>query len=136
MITDAFSLGPFTVQFLYVISGLSFFMTYFLLIAFFSNAHKDFITKYYWNGVFLFFIIYKGSTVLTSPQLFIRNPLSILYFSGSRLGIYVAIFAVFIYGTLVVKRSEEISYFSYIGAFFLMMTIYLVVYYSLFTLWL
>lgn len=43
------------------------------------------------NSVFLGFFIWKGSLLLTEPSLVIKSPLSLLYFTGGRSGLILAI---------------------------------------------
>ncbi|WP_243291818.1 hypothetical protein [Bacillus sp. FJAT-47783] len=110
MTMDAFRIGPLTIQYLYVFAILSFIITYYLIQALQSTKQlNEFFRKHYWNGVFLFVISYKASTLLTSPSLLLKNPLAFLYFATSSSGIYVGLIMTFLYILFQNIRNKSLT---------------------------
>lgn len=57
------------------------------------------------NCLFIWFLTWKLSYILIEPNLVLKNPLSILYYTGGAIGIIIATFVSFIY--LVVKIDKN-----------------------------
>lgn len=58
---------------------------------------KEKVKEWYWNAFFYYFLIWKLSYILFHFNLFIRNPLSSLYFNGGVKGHFLALIIISFY---------------------------------------
>jgi len=129
MLMDAFRIGVFTIQYQYVLAILSFIITYFIILSILEKQlFIHFYKKHYWDSVLFFIIVYKMSPLFTSPSLILQNPLSVLYFSGSKVGIYLGIAVSFLYIIILNYRIKSISYSHIFILFFASVVVYLIVF--------
>jgi len=129
MLMDAFRIGVFTIQYQYVLAILSFIITYFIILSILEKQlFIHFYKKHYWDSVLFFIIVYKISPLFTSPSLILQNPLSVLYFSGSKVGIYLGIAVSFLYIIILNYRIKSISYSHIFILFFASVVVYLIVF--------
>lgn len=85
------------------------------------NGEK--IEEWYWNGFFLYFLIWKLSYILFQFKLFLDMPLSIIYFNGGLEGHFLAliilsVYLIFITGKKypsIYKESARIFLFYFIS---------------------
>jgi hypothetical protein len=81
----AFKLGPFIIQYTWVLMILSGLITYFVLKKMLKED-QTFLEKFtdaLINALLIGVIAYKGSVLLFRPELWVRNPLGALSLSGS-----------------------------------------------------
>ncbi|WP_162987243.1 hypothetical protein [Metabacillus litoralis] len=87
---DALQVGPFTIQYFWIISISSFIATYFILDGLLKETTaKKFMKQHFWTVVFIIFITYKFSVVLFYPQLLLTNRW--LFLTGGNNGIYLGL---------------------------------------------
>lgn len=104
----AFLLGPFIIQYewmMYLISALS---SYFIMKAALKancSFQKAFLNAVV-NASLIGLITYKFSSVLFKPSLLLENPISILYFTGGGKGILLGFFLAFVYLIRNFKKSN------------------------------
>jgi hypothetical protein len=58
------------------------------------------------NTIILWFIIWKFSFIVVEPSLAMKSPLSILYFTGGKIGLVISIFASAVYFLLKMKKLK------------------------------
>lgn len=110
MLTDALRIGVFTIQYQYILAIASFLLTYYILQWLLVKQHFiDFFRKHYWDSVLFFIIAFKISPLFTSPSLALNNPLSILYFTGSNIGIYIGVSLSLLYLYIQNFRTKTLS---------------------------
>lgn len=54
------------------------------------------IPSFFWDNIFLYFVIWKLSYIVIYPKLFLEMPLSILYFHGGSTGKVLGLIFVFL----------------------------------------
>lgn len=87
---DAIHIGPFTIQFLWIVYFLSFLATYIVLDGLITESNiKQFIKQHFWTVVFILLISYKFSVVLFQPELLITNRW--LFLTGGEKGLYLGV---------------------------------------------
>lgn len=58
------------------------------------------------NSLFLGFILWKGSLIILEPSLVMKNPLSLLYFTGGRAGIFLAIIGSVVFFHISARKNN------------------------------
>ncbi|KKI91893.1 hypothetical protein WQ54_12240 [Bacillus sp. SA1-12] len=102
---DAFQLGPFTVQYFYIIVLITFLTTYYLIgVLVKESAPKQFIKKHYWTVVLILIFTYKFSIVLFRPELLWTNRW--IYFTGGQKGIYLGFVISLVYLGAAAKKDQ------------------------------
>ncbi|MEW4327197.1 hypothetical protein Q0N12_11030 [Rossellomorea marisflavi] len=64
---------------------------------------------WYWNGAFLYIVIWKLSYIFFHFNLFIQTPMSILYYNGGLYGHFIAL-AALSYHLLIKNRKERLQH--------------------------
>ncbi|REK71822.1 TlpA family protein disulfide reductase [Paenibacillus paeoniae] len=72
-----------------------------------KGMHKEELEKdvsVAWSAVFIWIAVWKGSLLLVDPMSVVRQPMSLLFFSGGRLGFWLAVVAVLLWFGYKYKR--------------------------------
>lgn len=77
----------------------------FIASAIYRFFSREKVGDWYWNGFFLYFLIWKLSYILFHLDMFIDIPLSILYFNGGTKGHLLAILLLISYFFFISKRN-------------------------------
>lgn len=105
LIYDAIHIGPFTIQYFYLVVLITFLFTYFIMDAFLTKTRlKQFIRNNYWVCVFIVFITYKFSVLFFRPQLIFTN--NWIYLTGGTKGIYLGLLVCFLYLLWRMKKEK------------------------------
>ncbi|WP_226682906.1 hypothetical protein [Sutcliffiella horikoshii] len=59
-------------------------------------ATRRAIPSFFWDNIFLYFVIWKLSYIVIHPKLFLEMPMSILYFHGGDTGKILGLIFVFL----------------------------------------
>ena len=101
----AFLLGPFMIKHIYVLILLAAIVSYYLM-KWTTRKEKSF-QQYFlntmFNSVFIWFFTYKFSTIVFQPSL-LKDPLSLLYFTGGTKGSLLGGILAFIYLFWMMKK--------------------------------
>ncbi|MGE6257100.1 hypothetical protein ACQKCU_04170 [Heyndrickxia sporothermodurans] len=68
---------------------------------------KKRIGDWYWNSIIVYFIAVKISYIVFNYQLFLKTPLSIIYFSGGEKGQFLATICLAIYLLFHLRRGKQ-----------------------------
>ena len=135
MLLDAIQLGPFTIHYMYIVSASSFLCAYFLLQWLVSDSLKQYIKKYFFEGIIFYIVAFKGSILFFNPHLILQNPFAFFMFNGTRLNAYVALCITYVILLLYIKQKESISIQTYTFTFGSISIVYLILYYSVSAIW-
>lgn len=114
-ITKYFQVINLTVPSTWIASILSFIVAFFIIKFKYGNTTARFLG----DAMFYFVIVWKLSVVLTDFTTVIQFPLSILYFNGGAVGVYLGIFTVgiFLFYNLKKNRMSQLDVFGlFIGS--------------------
>jgi len=104
----AFLIGPFMIKHIYVVILLSAIAAYFAVkwTARDDKSFQQLLLNTIVNGVLIWFVIFKFSTILFQPSLLLESPFSIIYFTGGIKGAILGIVFAIIYLYLIYKKGK------------------------------
>lgn len=115
MLMMVVQLGSISIMLKWVILGIVLFLgLIFLYIWLRATEAKDTykrIMDILSNGLFIGFISWKASLLILDPQLVIRSPLSLLYFTGGSNGLLIAMIITFLYVCFKLKKMNLSEHF-------------------------
>lgn len=79
----------------------------FLTALIYRIVRKTSIHSWYWNGFFIYLVTWKLSYILFNFKIFLKSPLSLLFFGGGSLGHIFAITVLCLYLVIVSKRETS-----------------------------
>ncbi|WP_391559911.1 hypothetical protein [Robertmurraya sp.] len=80
----------------------------FIASAIYRFFSREKVGDWYWNGFFLYFLIWKLSYIVFHLDMFIDLPLSILYFNGGTKGHLLALLLLITYFFFISKRNHAL----------------------------
>ena len=98
-----FTIGSLTIPAIWLAGLLTLFITS-LLYRFVSGRKLD---DWYWNGFFLYFLVWKLSYILFHFDMFLDIPLSIAYFNGGIKGHFLALVSLSIYLFYISEKKRQ-----------------------------
>ncbi|WP_042346562.1 hypothetical protein [Bacillus massiliigorillae] len=117
---NAITIGNFTLQ----VELLTFFITIFAVSFMYKVIMKKSIGDWYFNAIIIYIIIYKGSYIIFQYDLFMKTPLSIVYFDGGWKGQIFAILGLALYMMRITNKKTHMLSIDIVPAYFLFITIY------------
>ncbi|WP_442598284.1 hypothetical protein [Neobacillus sp. D3-1R] len=98
---NVLQIGSFAILVKWVLLGLAFVIGIVFMKIWLNRSLKKDLSKKIFdllsNGIFIFFLVWKGSLILLEPKLIIKSPFSLLYFTGGEKGLVVAILITILY---------------------------------------
>ncbi len=109
MLMDAVKFGPFVIKYLWMILAAAFAAGYFTLQLTYRQRDRkhaaDWLNETL-NAAVLWFAVWKLSYVILHPVSALSNPISILYFSGGKIGTWLGIAAALLFLHFRLKKTE------------------------------
>ncbi|MBO0960202.1 redoxin domain-containing protein [Neobacillus sp. MM2021_6] len=103
-------IGPFAILLKWLLLGLSILLGLIIIKLWLRKTQEDGIHKKVFdlltNGLFIGFFIWKGSLLILDLRLVVKSPVSLLYFTGGRTGLFLAIIGSFIF---IFKRARKLT---------------------------
>lgn len=98
-----FTIGSLTIPAIWLAVLLTLFITSLLYRFAFGRKLDD----WYWNGFFLYFLVWKLSYILFHFDMFLDIPLSIAYFNGGIKGHFLALVSLSIYLFYILEKKRQ-----------------------------
>lgn len=117
---NAITIGKFTLQ----AELLTFFITIFAVSILYKAVMQKSLSDWYYNAIILYIVIYKLSYITFQFDLFIKTPLSILYFDGGWKGQVLAFIGLAIYLVMITTKRYELLKSEFIPTYFIFVSIY------------
>lgn len=107
----AFLLGPFMIKHIYIIIFIAAIASYYMMrwTTREDQSFQKLFLNTMTNAVFIWFFTFKFSTILFQPAFIMKNPLSLLYFTGGTKGSILGVIIAIIYLFWNIKKREYVA---------------------------
>lgn len=106
---------------------IAFFCSLLISAILFRLIKKKRIGDWYWNSIIVYFIAVKISYIVFNYQLFLKTPLSIIYFSGGEKGQFLATICLAIYLLFHLKEKKQTVLSEFIPIYMQLFLLYQIV---------